>query len=278
MNDLEYANNGSFTPQDIEHLNTEYRDIHDLLSILREKTEFVEEVRKSIPEITYIPENQDTRAHTTNVYYLPNTGHAKTEIRDSSAHEGVVAKNNIIPIQQPKRVAPHIRKHLLQNEVFDKNGEILSNQIITKKREKMAQVLRDDPISAHLYKWDCLAANDEKTPHTELSDTMVSHAIQSAKQRKDGALIQAIKNNLIQTAANEESLDPNIATSPLLADHIANISPSHPIILRTVEFPVFQITAIKTVDYGDQAYYKARVMLAGGEKKTFLMLAGGCTV
>jgi hypothetical protein len=277
MKNLEQISKKRLTGNDIDVLNAEYKEIHDLMFFLREETEFVEEVRKPTLQIPYILGNQDIWVLATNLYRLPSNEPNITESLDNSANEEVIQTNNVTPIQS-KRAAPHIRKHLLQNEVFGKNREILPDQIISKKREKMIQILSDDPINAHIYKWDCLAASDEKSPNIELSDKTITHAIQSAKQRKDGALIQAIKNNLIQTAANDESFDPNMATSPLLADHISNITPNNPIILRTVEFPVFHITAIRTVDYGDESYYKARVMLANGKKKTFLMLAGGCAV
>jgi hypothetical protein len=83
---------------------------------------------------------------------------------------------------------------------------------------------------------DIQAANDEKFPDTELSDDMILSALKTAKIRKDGAFIQSIKNNLIKNAKIIPGIASNKENSLLLADHIKNVSVTHPIKLNTVEY------------------------------------------
>lgn len=146
-------------------------------------------------------------------------------------------------------------------------------------RDKTAKILSTDPISANLYKWDRLAANDEKFPDTELSDDMILHAIKTAKIRKDGAFVQSIKNNLIHRAQElEKKSAPSTEKSLLLADHIKNLTPENPITLRTVTFGKCWITNIETIEHGDDAHYQLDIVLKNGNKKHINILASSCVV
>lgn len=269
MRSLEEICDEGFTDEDIEQFNTEYRAIYEFMEYLREKPELIQEVQDQVKQIT-LEQRQ------WNIYPFPRIESSSVQLSDDidTSHE----KTTDINSAQSKMAAPHIRKQILQRELFGKNWEILSDSIIAKKRQKMMQTLGDDPVSAYIYKWDCLAANDEKFPENELSDNMISQAIRSAKMRKDGAYIQSIKNNLIKNAANDAIFDPNLETSGLLADHMKNLSASNPIILQTIEHGSIKITSSKTIEHGDATYYSAIVNFPNGTTKHLMLSANAFTV
>lgn len=270
---LEEISDEGFTEEDIAQFNTEYATIYDLIVYIREKPELIQEVRKEVAQITMQQKEG-------NIYLFPviETTTVPLSKNPEISSEDTSEDPESIQAIQSKMAAPHIRKQILQRELFGKNGEILSDSLIAKKRQKMIQTLGDDPVSAHIYKWDCLAANDEKFPENELSDHMISQAIRSAKMRKDGAYIQSIKNNLIKNAANDAIFDPALETSGLLADHMKNLGPSNPITLQTVEYGTMNILSSKTIEHGDITYYHAMVSFGDGTKKHLMLSASAFAV
>ena len=250
MRKLEEINNWVFDEEDIRYLNTEYNEINDIMTLIQQKNELVEEVQSTILELPY----RDKVINKID----PSYSEAK-----------------IIPINH-SRMAAHGRVQALQNSIFRTNWEILPTKAIEKIREKAAKLLSTDPITANLYKWDCLAANDEKFPNAKISDSMILQAIKTATNRKDGAFVQSIKNNLIHRAQElEKQSTPSIEKSLLLADHIKNLTPENPIVLSTVVFGKCMITDIKTVEYGDDAHYQLTLVLKNGEKKNIQLQQGG---
>ena len=262
-----------FNEESIQQFNSEHDYIHELMDFLREKPELIQEVRKEVAQITMQPS-------VGNIYTFPTVETSPVPLSKNPEISSEDMSENPESIQaiQSKMAAPHIRKQILQRELFGKNGEILSDNLIAKKRQKMIQTLGDDPVSAHIYKWDCLAANDEKFPENELSDHMISQAIRSAKMRKDGAYIQSIKNNLIKNAANDAIFDPALETSGLLADHMKNLGPNNPITLQTVEYGTMNILSSKTIEHGDSIYYHAMVSFGDGTTKHLMLSASAFAV
>lgn len=273
MKALEEISDDGFTEEDILQFNTEYIAIYDLMLYLREKPELIQEVRREVAQITMQP-------RVGNIYTFPSIKTSPVPLSKNPEISSEDMSENPESIQaiQSKMAAPHIRKQILQRELFGKNGEILSDNLVAKKRQKMIQTLGDDPVSVHIYKWDCLAANDEKFPENELSDHMISQAIRSAKMRKDGAYIQSIKNNLIKNAANDAIFDPTIETSGLLADHMKNLGPNNPITLQTVEYGTMNILSSKTIEHGDTIYYHAMVSFDNGTIKHLMLSASAFAV
>lgn len=273
MKMLEVKNDEGLIEEDISEINIVYNNIYKLIEHLRKMPQFIQEVRREVAQITMQP-------RVGNIYTFPSieTSPVPLSKNPEISSEDTSEDPESIQAIQSKMAAPHIRKQILQRELFGKNGEILSDSLIAKKRQKMIQTLGDDPVSAHIYKWDCLAANDEKFPENELSDHMISQAIRSAKMRKDGAYIQSIKNNLIKNASNDAIFDPTLETSGLLADHMKNLGPSNPITLQTVEYGTMNILSSKTIEHGDATYYHSMVSFGDGTKKHLMLSASAFAV
>lgn len=253
MRELEKSNNWLFDEEDIQHFNTEYNEINELMSLLKKENELVEVMPTIILQLPY-----------------------KERVIENitPGHSGA----KILPFVH-ERVSPHNRIRALQNSIFGTHWEILPAKAIDKIREKIAKILSTDPVSANLYKWDCLAANDEKFPDAEISVDMIIRAIKTAKIRKDGAFVQSIKNNLIHKAQElEKQTKPNIEKSLLLADHIKNLTPKNPITMNTVTFGKCWITNVITIEHGDDARYGLDILLKNGNKKHITILASSCAV
>ncbi|MBX9809925.1 hypothetical protein K2X92_06045 [Candidatus Gracilibacteria bacterium] len=169
-----------------------------------------------------------------------------------------------------------VRRHAIQQLVFKSSGEILPNNVVTNKHNKIRELLGEN---ASAFNWDSNAVNDEPTVNYEIEDgRIIRNIIERAKIDRDGAMIQSIKNNLIRNAANDEAYDLGLETSILLADHMKNIRTSNPIILDTVEYGRISIVSSETIDQGEMTRYKANIVLNNGDRVTWLLHANGCVV
>lgn len=188
------------------------------------------------------------------------------------------ADEKVIPIDKKWRGPPE-RIDTILNSIFTSHWSILPEVAIANFRKKTAKVLsKYDPVVETLYETDCLVAERKTWPNIDLSKSMYRRVIEFAIRSKDWELIQILKNQIKKEAANDEEFYPNCFQSSILSDHISYISPSHPIVLDTLEFPVFDIISIKTINLGREAHYIAQVLLENGNKKTFLMRADCCRV
>lgn len=129
---------------------------------------------------------------------------------------------------------------------------------------------------------DIKAANDEHFPDAEMSDDMILRALRSAKMRKDGWILQSIRNNLVKRALSKSG-DPwkqKQEKSIYLTDHIDNIREGKPIRVRSIEFEQFDILNITKTEFegAQDSYYKAQVRVKNKNIKesfveTFLIRA-----
>ncbi len=75
-------------------------------------------------------------------------------------------------------------------------------------------------------------------------------ALKSAQIRKDGGMLQSIKNNLIKRALVKSGEDiQKTEHSIYLSDHIENARKNHPVKIRTVEYSQFDITHAEKIEF-----------------------------
>lgn len=159
------------------------------------------------------------------------------------------------------------RKEAWQNLWFSSEWGFLSNQ----KKQKVLRNLRthltefwNDEKLAKIINQDIKAANDEHFPDGEISNDMIQMALKSAQIRKDGGMLQSIKNNLIKRALVKSGEDiQKTEHSIYLSDHIENARKNHPVKIRTVEYSQFDITHAEKIEFewAKDSYYKVNVTL-----------------
>jgi hypothetical protein len=160
------------------------------------------------------------------------------------------------------------RKEAWQNLGFSSSWEFVSSQ---KKQEALREIRKNLTNSENgkeieiSINQDIMAANDEHYPDAEISDDMILRALRSAKLRKDGGMLQSIKNNLVKRAIAKSEKWDSLSTerSIYLADHIQNATVSNPIRIKTAEYEQFDITHAERMEFewAREPYYKVNVMI-----------------
>lgn len=202
----------------------------------------------------------------------------KWELEDLSAGFQFKSAENARESQVPPRIleedtvssaiaeSPR-RKEAWQNLWFSSEWGFVSNQkkqeVLRNLRTELTHSGKDKELEKAINQ-DIKAANDEHFPDGEISDDMIMKALRSAQIRKDGGMLQSIKNNLIKRALAKSGEDiQKTEHSIYLSEHIENASKNHPVKIRTVEYSQFDITQAEKMEFewAKDSYYKVNVTL-----------------
>jgi hypothetical protein len=174
-----------------------------------------------------------------------------------------ISLDNLIPWSVEILPSTERIPKILRDDTFTNDGKFRSEKWREMHRTQISRILGNSADQVRYWQ-DCREADRVSIFNKELDDDLIQKLKQDIIKRKDGEFAQAIKNNLIKHAANDDNFDPNTCRSLMLAEHIKNLTPKNPITIHTVEFGICKITSVKTVDYWDECYYEICMLGANG--------------